>query len=70
MKAEGEQEYMKILSQAYGEDERSEFYSFVRSLEALKASMQGENKTVILSSVPRLLRFLRENNKNSCICRY
>lgn len=47
---EGEQEYMKILSQAYGEDERSEFYSFVRSLEALKASMQGENKTVILSS--------------------
>ncbi len=41
---------MKILSQAYGEDERSEFYSFVRSLEALKASMQGENKTVILSS--------------------
>ena len=50
LKAEGEQEYMKILSQAYGEDERSEFYSFVRSLEALKASMQGENKTVILSS--------------------
>ena len=50
LEAEGEQEYMKILSQAYGEDERSEFYSFVRSLEALKASMQGENKTVILSS--------------------
>lgn len=50
LRAEGEQEYMKILSQAYGEDERSEFYSFVRSLEALKASMQGENKTVILSS--------------------
>ena len=47
---DSEQEYMKILSQAYGEDERSEFYSFVRSLEALKASMQGENKTVILSS--------------------
>ena len=50
LKAEGEQEYMKILSQAYGEDERREFYSFVRSLEALKTSMQGENKTVILSS--------------------
>ena len=41
---------MKILSQAYGEDERREFYSFARSLEALKTSMQGENKTVILSS--------------------
>ena len=29
--AEGEQEYMKILAQAYGEEDRSEFYSFVRS---------------------------------------
>ena len=26
-----------------------EFYSFVRSLDALKISMQGNNKTVILS---------------------
>ena len=50
LEAEGEQEYMKILSQAYGEDERSEFYSFVRSLEALKTSMKGEDKTVILSA--------------------
>ena len=50
LKAEGEQEYMKILAQAYGEEERSEFYSFVRSLEALKKSMTGSDKTVILSS--------------------
>ena len=50
LEAEGEQEYMKILSQAYGEDERSEFYSFVRSLDALKTSMKGEDKTVILSA--------------------
>lgn len=49
LKAEGEQEYMKILAQAYSEEERSEFYSFVRSLDALKNSMEGENKTVILS---------------------
>lgn len=49
LKAEGEQEYMKILAQAYGEEERSEFYSFVRSLDALKTSMKGEDKTVILS---------------------
>ena len=49
LRAEGEQEYMKILAQAYGETERSEFYSFVRSLDALKNSMKGEDKTVILS---------------------
>ena len=50
LEAEGEQEYMKILAQAYGEEDRSEFYSFVRSLDALKTSMTGEDKTVILSA--------------------
>lgn len=50
LEAEGEQEYMKILAQAYGEEDRSEFYSFVRSLDAPKTSMKGEDKTVILSA--------------------
>ena len=50
LEAEGEQEYMKILAQAYGEEDRSEFYSFVRSLDALKTSMKGEDKTGILSA--------------------
>ena len=50
LEAEGEQEYMKFLAQAYGEEDRSEFYSFVRSLDALKTSMKGEDKTVILSA--------------------
>ena len=47
--AEGEAEYMRILSEAYSDQSRQEFYSFVRSLDALKISMQGDNKTVILS---------------------
>lgn len=50
LKAEGEQEYMKILAEAYSEEGRSDFYSFVRSLDALKTSMQGGDKTVILSA--------------------
>ena len=50
LKAEGEQEYMKILSDAYSDQGRSDFYSFVRSLDALKNSMNGEEKTVILSA--------------------
>lgn len=49
LEAEGEQEYMKILAEAYGEKDRQEFYSFVRSLDALKNSMTGGDKTVILS---------------------
>lgn len=47
--AEGEAEYMRILSEAYADPSRTEFYSFVRSLDALKASMTGDNKTIILS---------------------
>ncbi len=47
--AEGEAEYMRILSEAYNDASKQEFYSFVRSLDALKASMKGNNKTVILS---------------------
>ena len=48
LKAEGEAEYMKILSDAYKDNSRTGFYSFVRSLDALKESVKGENKTVIL----------------------
>ena len=48
LKAEGEAEYMKILSDAYKDESRTDFYSFVRSLDALKESIKGDNKTVIL----------------------
>lgn len=50
LEAEGEAEYMRILSEAYNTDDKTEFYSFVRSLDALKNSMTGENKTVVLSA--------------------
>lgn len=46
--AEGEAEYMKILSEAYGDESKAEFYSFVRSLDAAKNSLTGDNKTLIL----------------------
>ena len=47
--AEGEAEYMRILSEAYNDESKQEFYSFVRSLDALEVSMKGGNKTVILT---------------------
>lgn len=47
--AEGEAEYMRILSEAYADQSRTEFYSFVRALDAAKASLIGKNKTLILS---------------------
>ena len=48
--AEGEAEYMKILSEAYNTPERAEFYTFVRALDAAKKSMKGNNKTLIIGS--------------------
>lgn len=48
--AEGEAEYMRILANAYNSPSKSEFYTFIRSLEAAKASLKGEKKTLILSA--------------------
>ncbi len=47
--AEGEAEYMKILSEAYADESRTDFYSYVRSLDAIRASMVGDDKTLILT---------------------
>ncbi len=49
IEAEGEAEYMRILSEAYSDESRADFYSFVRSLDAAKLSMSGDNKTLILT---------------------
>ena len=39
---------MKTLSAVYADEGRSDFYTFVLALDAVKASMVGENKTLIL----------------------
>lgn len=48
IEAEGEAEYMRILSDAYSDENKSEFYNYVRSLDAAKKSLTGSNKTLIL----------------------
>ncbi len=48
LRAEGEAEYMRIMSEAYNVPEKADFYSFTRSLDALKNSITGDNKTIIL----------------------
>lgn len=48
--AEGEAEYMRILAEAYADESRTDFYAFVRSLDAVSKSMVGNNKTLVLSS--------------------
>ena len=55
---EGEAQYMQILQEAYNTPEKAEFYNFIRSLDALKNSMTGEEKTVILDKNSELARLL------------
>ena len=56
--AEAEAEYMRILSEAYSTDDKVEFYNFLRALNALKTSLTGSEKTIILgkdSTIAKLL---------------
>ncbi len=55
---EGEAEYMRILQEAYNSPEKAEFYNFIRSLDALKISLQGGNKTLILDKDSALAQLL------------
>ena len=50
--AEGESEYMRILQEAYNNEAKADFYSFTRSLDALKESLTGDNKTVQQAGLP------------------
>ena len=52
--AKGEAEYMRILSEAYNDKEKADFYLFLRSLDAAKATMTGENKTLIIDETSPL----------------
>ena len=46
--AEGEAQYMQILSNAYNDENKADFYNFVRSLDAAKASLKGGGNTLVL----------------------
>lgn len=46
--SEGEAEYMRILSDAYADPDRAEFYNFVRSLDAAKASLTNGSNVLFL----------------------
>ncbi len=57
IRAEGEAEYMRILAGAYDTQEKEEFYSFIRALQALKTSMAGQ-KTIILGADSEIAKIL------------
>ncbi|MBO6196678.1 MAG: protease modulator HflC [Butyrivibrio sp.] len=59
---EGEAEYMKTLSEAYNTPEKSEFYNYVRSLDAFKESLGNGEKTIILDKNSELARMFYMNH--------
>ena len=61
IRAEGEAEYMRILSEAYNDEGKAEYYNYLRSLDALKASLKGSNKTIILNEDSEIARILQGN---------
>ena len=58
IESEGEQEYMRMLAAAYNTDDKRIFYEYMLALEALEASLKGENKTVILGRDSLLAQLL------------
>jgi len=56
--AEGEGEYMRLLAEAYDTDDKKEFYEFTLALDALQASLDGSQKTVILDANSELAQIL------------
>ena len=58
LEAEGEQEYMRLLAEAYNTADKKDFYEFTRALDALKASLTGNDKTVIIDRDSRLGQIL------------
>ena len=56
--AEGEAEYMRILAKAYNSKDKKAFYEFTLALDALKQSLSGDEKTVILDKDSELAKIL------------
>ena len=62
--AEGEAEYMQRLADAYDTDDKKEFYEFTLALDALKQSLSGSEKTVILDKDSDLAKILMGAGNN------
>ena len=62
LEAEGEAEYMRLLAAAYDSADKKDFYEFTLALDALKQSLTGSEKTVILDANSELARILMGAN--------
>ena len=61
LEAEGEAEYMRMLAEAYDTADKKDFYEFTIALDALKQSLTGDEKTIILDGDSALAQILTGN---------
>ena len=61
LEAEGEAEYMRMLAEAYNTNDKKDFYEFILALDALKQSLAGDEKTIILDADSDLAQILAGN---------
>ena len=61
LEAEGEAEYMRLLAEAYDSADKKDFYEFTLALDALKKSLNGSEKTIILDENSALAQILTGN---------
>ncbi|MCR5576721.1 MAG: protease modulator HflC [Oscillospiraceae bacterium] len=59
LKAEGEAEYMRILSEIYDTEEEADFYEFMRALDMAEEALAGGNKTLVVSSDSPIAKVFR-----------
>lgn len=59
--AEGEAEYMRILSESYNDESKADFYSFVRQLDAVKATLKNGESTIVLDKDSPIAELFYQN---------
>ncbi|MBO6214508.1 MAG: protease modulator HflC [Lachnospiraceae bacterium] len=57
IEAEGETRYMQILSEAYNDESKADFYNYIRGLDSIE-SLAGEDNTIILDKDSEFARIL------------
>ena len=61
LKAEGEAEYMRILSEVYDTEEEADFYEFMRALDMAENALSSGSKTLVVSSDSPIAKIFRSD---------
>ena len=61
LKAEGEAEYMRILSEIYDTEEEADFYEFMRALDMAENALASGSKTLVISSDSPIAKIFRSD---------